>query len=413
MISDLINVPPGWQKAKFGEFTKNIVDRIDKPKESGLKDYIGLDQLDTDEIRIKRFGSTEDVEATKFLCKKGDIIFGKRNAYLRKVAVTDKDAVASAHSMVLRPKVDKIETNFLPFFMQSSQFWKTAQAISEGSMSPTIKWKTLSAQEFWLPSRNEQRKIAEILWSIESNTEKMEQLIKVAEKLKKGLFEELLTKGIGHKEFKDTEIGRMPEEWGVAKLKDICDKIQDGTHFSPKPQAVGVPYITSKNIRPWGIDLADIVYVSPKDHSKIFKRCDPKLGDVLYVKDGVNTGTVTINTLPFEFTLLSSVVMIRPKTDLLEPRFLKYALDSPILKKKHLGVMTGTAIRRLTLNRIKNLKIPVPSVKEQRKIVTLLDSNYKFIEETKNALRDLTNLRKKLTNSLLSGELLIPKEETD
>jgi type I restriction enzyme, S subunit len=157
-----------------------------------------LEHLDTDEIRIKRYGSPNEVEATKFLCRKGDIVFGKRRAYLRKVAVTSRDAVVSAHSMVLRPK-KRVVSAFLPWFMHSSQFWRTAFAISEGSLSPTIKWKTLSAQEFWLPSAAEQERIAEILWSIESSIERLEHLIQVAERLKKGLLGELLTDGINHK----------------------------------------------------------------------------------------------------------------------------------------------------------------------------------------------------------------------
>ena len=227
MISELTKVPLGWEKVKFGDIAKNITARIDNPKESGLEDYIGLEHLDTDEIRIKRYGSPGEVEATKFLCKKGDIVFGKRRAYLRKLAVASRDAVVSAHSMVLRPKEEKVLTEFLPWFLQSSQFWKTAFAISEGSLSPTIKWKTLSVQEFWLPSRGEQKKIAEILWSIESNVEKLEVLIKVAQKLKKGLLEELLRKGISHKKFKKTELGEIPVDWQIVSLGEICEERKD------------------------------------------------------------------------------------------------------------------------------------------------------------------------------------------
>ena len=119
MNSNLQNMPPNWIKVRFDEIAENITDRIDKPNESGLEYYIGLEHLDTDQIRIERFGSTEDVKATKFLCKKGDIIFGKRRSYLRKVAVTDRDAVVSAHSMVIRPKGELIVSEFLPCFMQS------------------------------------------------------------------------------------------------------------------------------------------------------------------------------------------------------------------------------------------------------------------------------------------------------
>jgi type I restriction enzyme S subunit len=122
MISELSKVPSQWKKVKFEDIIENITDRIDNPQEAGLSNYIGLEHLDTDGIRIKRYGSPNDVQATKFLCKKGDIIFGKRRAYLRKLAVTERDAVVSAHSMVLRPKAGKIYSDFLPWFLHSSQF---------------------------------------------------------------------------------------------------------------------------------------------------------------------------------------------------------------------------------------------------------------------------------------------------
>ena len=277
MSIDLKMVSSDWQKVRFDEISTVVTDRIDKPIESGLEDYIGLEHLDTDCIRIKRFGSTEDVDATKFLCKKGDIIFGKRNSYLRKVAISDRDAVVSAHSMVLRPMGNKIYPDFLPCFMQSSIFWKTAHSISEGSMSPTIKWKTLAAQEFWLPSIEEQKKISELLWSIEDNIQKTEKLIETTEILKQGLLNELLTKGIGHTRFKDSELGRIPEEWEVVKLEDLTTKIVDGVHKKPDYSEKGIPFITIKNLTSSsGIDFEDVNYITEEQHFEYIKRANPE-----------------------------------------------------------------------------------------------------------------------------------------
>jgi len=265
LISDLQNVPRNWQKVKFAEIAEIVTNRIDNPKKSGLQDYIGLEHLDTDEIRIKRYGSTSDVEATKFLCKKGDIIFGKRNSYLRKVAISDRDAVVSAHSMVLRPKGDKIISKFLPCFMQSSQFWKTAQAISEGSMSPTIKWKTLANQEFWLPNLSDQGRIADILWALEDSLEKTEKLIEITEIVKKALSQKLLTRGIGHNKFRKTELGEIPEEWEIKYLEEVCNEVTDGSHFSPHHQTSGFPLATVTNIREDYIDIDSCYKISETD----------------------------------------------------------------------------------------------------------------------------------------------------
>lgn len=100
--------------------------------------YVGLEHLDPDSLRIRRWGSPDDVEATKLCFKSGDIIFGRRRAYQRKLGVAEFDGTCSAHAMVLRAKPEVVLPEFLPFFMQSDLFMNRAVKISVGSLSPTI-----------------------------------------------------------------------------------------------------------------------------------------------------------------------------------------------------------------------------------------------------------------------------------
>jgi len=411
MISELTKVPLGWKKVKFGDIAQNITERIDNPKESGLEDYVGLEHLDMDEIRIKRYGSPDEVEATKFLCQKGDIIFGKRRAYLRKLAVTSRDAVVSAHSMVLRPNEKKVVSEFLPWFMRSSQFWKTAFAISEGSLSPTIKWKTLSAQEFWIPSWNEQRKIAEILWNIESNVERLEQLIQITEKLKKGLLEELLTKGIGHRKFKITELGEIPDAWSIELLGNIAE-VNDGSHFSPTSNPEGKHVIaTVKDMKEDRFDTNTCKRISDEQYSKLRKEGNvAKKGDVLFSKDGT-IGQVFVYRDDYEIALLSSIAIISP-SEKLNPDYLCEVFKSEIFHQQLKILQSGTAIRRVVLKSLKKFKIPLPNtVEEQKKISRIFMETNASIEKQKLNLIDLASLKRKLVNSFLSGELLIPRED--
>lgn len=156
----------GWQMVKFGDIAKHISKRVE-PSETDLEIYVGLEHLDPDNLKIKRYGTPSDVEGQKLLVKKGQIIFGKRRAYQRKVAVADWDCICSAHAMVLEANSEKIIPEFLPFFMQSDVFMNRAVAISEGSLSPTIKWKTLEQQQFIIPVKGEQERILSILIKIE------------------------------------------------------------------------------------------------------------------------------------------------------------------------------------------------------------------------------------------------------
>lgn len=383
MISELSKVPLGWEKVKFGDIAQNITDRIDNPKESGLRDYIGLEHLDTDEIRIKRYGLPDEVEATKFLCRKGDIIFGKRRAYLRKLAVTSRDAVVSAHSMVLRPKEEKVISDFLPWLMQSSQFWKTAFAISEGSLSPTIKWKTLSAQELWIPSRTEQKKIAEILWSIESTLEKLEQLIQVTEKLKKGFLEELLTKGIGHTEFKKTELGEIPKEWNLVELGCVL-KPNFGLRITQRNDA-GVKYPVYGG---GGISF----------YTDNFSREDE------FVVSRFAMSEECIRYVNGKFYLLDSGFTIE-------------AIDE--IPKEYLGIflMTnqesvyscgrGLAQKNLDIKQFLRIPFPKPTKNEAEKIIEIYRKFVREDMELNLNKKNLYSLEKKLTNSFLLGELTI------
>jgi type I restriction enzyme S subunit len=405
MLSSIPEVPPSWIKVRFDEIATNITDRVEKPNESDLEHYIGLEHLDTDQIRIKRFGSTEDVKATKFLCKKGDIIFGKRNSYLRKVAVTDRDAVVSAHSMVIRPKGDLIVPDFLPCFMQSNVFWKTAHAISEGSMSPTIKWKTLAKQEFWIPSAEEQKKISEVLWAIEDNIDKNEHLLKSFDGTKKCLLNELLNKGIGHNNFKETEFGAIPESWDFIKLKDIL-KINKS---SIDPQQYSdelflyytIPgYDVEKTIYlEKGLYIKSLKYVIKKD-SILLSKLNPRINRVWKVMMGRENRQICST----EF------IVYEPEKSI-DINYLYYLFQSSRLQEEFIRLQTGTSNshKRVSPKETLKISVPLPQLDEQKNIANILiecDENLKY--HRKNILH-LTNLKKKLTNEFLSGKLRIPE----
>ncbi len=156
---------------RFDQMAILINDRVENPAESGVERYVGLEHLDADSLRIRRWGEITDVESTKLRFQSGDIIFGKRRVYQRKIAVADFEGICSAHAMVLRAKANVVLPEFLPFFMQSDLFMERALAISVGSLSPTINWTTLAAEQFALPPIEEQQRRADALRAIESASE--------------------------------------------------------------------------------------------------------------------------------------------------------------------------------------------------------------------------------------------------
>ena len=155
-----------WQRLPFGE----IADCIREPGQPTPGDsatYIGLEHMDTGSLHVRRWGSEADLKGQKLKMRKGDILFAKRNAYLRRVAIAPHDGFFSAHGMILRAKPDKVLPEFLPFLMMSDRFMNRAVEISVGSLSPTINWTTLKLETFDLPPLDQQRRIAAILWAVD------------------------------------------------------------------------------------------------------------------------------------------------------------------------------------------------------------------------------------------------------
>jgi type I restriction enzyme, S subunit len=185
------------------------------------------------------------------------------------------------------------------------------------------------------------------------------------------------------------EMRGLPSGWRWARMSEVCSRVQDGTHFSPKEQARtgDFKYITAKNIKHWGLDLSELTYVPEQVHREIYKRCNVEKGDVLYIKDGVTTGIATVNTLDEEFSLLSSVALLKPQRDILDSLFLKYYLNSPEGFRNMTGQMTGTAIKRLILLKIKAALVPVAPLIEQRRIVTEIEKQFTRLEAGVAALR--------------------------
>jgi restriction endonuclease S subunit len=164
-----------WSRFRFGEVVENVNERV-APSTAAEAIYVGLDDLDSDSLHIRRWGKGSDVIGTKLGFRKGDVIFGRHRAYQRKLAVAEVDGICSAHAMVARAKPKVILPEFLPFLMMSDKFMNRAVDISVGSLSPTINWTTLKLEEFDLPPLDQQRRLAEILWAVDEANEKQLEL---------------------------------------------------------------------------------------------------------------------------------------------------------------------------------------------------------------------------------------------
>ena len=161
------------------------------PTESDKEHYIGLEHIDSECLEITRWGSDVAPIGEKLIMKKGDVLFGKRRAYQRKLAIAPFDGIFSAHGMVLRPNEEVVDKNYFPFFMSSDLFMERAVQISVGGLSPTINWKDLREQEFSLPSLAEQKVLSDKLWAAYRLKESYKKLLTATEEMVKSQFIEM------------------------------------------------------------------------------------------------------------------------------------------------------------------------------------------------------------------------------
>lgn len=212
------------------------------------------------------------------------------------------------------------------------------------------------------------------------------------------------------------DLPELPEGWCWESLERICSKITDGTHHSPANGPEGdYMYLTSKNVRQWKLDLEHITFIDEKIHNEIYARCDVKRDDILYVKDGANTGLAALNTIDEPFSLLSSVGVFRAEGGIV-PSYLMYFLNSPIAREMMLSQIAGIAITRLTLIKLKKTVVPIPSEEEQQVISNIVGKSISKADSLEENISRQLSLASELDQSILSkafrGEL-VPQDQDD
>lgn len=164
-----------------------------------------------------------------------------------------------------------------------------------------------------------------------------------------------------------------PMSWEKRTLKEVCIKLNDGSHFSPESFETGdYKYVTAKNIKFSGFDFSNITYVPEAVHRPIFDRCNPEFEDVLYIKDGATTGVAIVNTLDEEFTLLSSVALLKQDRSIMNGYFLATLLNNKDMYLNIRNNMGGAAITRLTIAKLNAIEIIVPPIELQNQFAAFV-----------------------------------------
>ncbi len=358
--------------------------RTADPASAGIDRFVGLEHIEPENLHIRSWGLVADGTTFTSTFKRGQVLFGKRRAYQRKVAVADFDGVCSSDIYVFESKDPNVLLpELVPFICQSEGFYDYAVKTSAGSLSPRTNWSHLANYEFPLPPVDEQRRIADLLWAADDTIEKYKVTHENAETLRLSLF--------------NNEISQYTES---VSMKDVCSKITDGPHYPPKFIDKGIPFFLVSNLSSGVVDWSVSKWISEKDYIEIFKRINCEVGDVLYTTVGSFGVPVYIDwEKPFAFQ--RHIALLKPLKDVLDGNFLKYYLESNFGKQQANLHAVGLAQKTLTLGALQKFQIPKVSFANQKQIVEKVKAADDVSKALEIQISNLVNVKKQLLNKFM------------
>lgn len=347
-------------KYRFEQIAINSTEKK-KPVEEDRFTYLGLEHLDSGSLKVTRFGSEVAPIGEKLVMHKGDVLFGKRRAYQKKVAIAPFDGIFSAHGMVLRPREDVIDKSFFPLFISSDYFLDAAIKISVGSLSPTINWRDLKTLEFELPDLATQRKLAETLWSINETMEAYKKLISATDELVKSQFMEQFGSYLG-------------DETRCATVEQVCTVFADGDWIESKDQAddgirliqtgnVGNGVYLDKGERARYIDEETFVRLNCTEvlpNDILISRLPDPVGRACIIPDGLGKSITAVDCS-----------IVRLKSHVLPEFFVAYTMTT--LYAAQIGSsVTGSTRKRISRKNLGQVVIPTPDIDQQEQFAAFV-----------------------------------------
>jgi len=348
--------------------------------------YVGLEHLESDTIIVSRFGSRVPLKSTMQVMKKGDVLFGRRNAYLRRTGIAPHDGLCSADIMILHPKENVIDREFLPFFVSSDYFFDIAERYSAGSIMQRVMWSRIKDVEFDLPPLVEQRKLADLLWTATAMREAYKKLLMTTEELVKSQFIEMFN--------------NSPKE----KIGEVCTiKARIGWQGLKKDEYLtegNYHLVTGVDFKDNRIDFNNCFYVTEQRYSQdAHIQLQPE--DVLITKDGTIGKVAIIEEMLIPATLNSGVFVVRDRQGLLKNRFIFYSLMTDEFNNFVEGIKTGSTIAHLNQGAFVNYEIPVPPLERQNTFIQFAKQVDKSKFELQRTLEELEATYKALLREKL------------
>lgn len=397
---ELLRSKAGWTRLQFGDIVENLNETDSNLSDSGISRFVGLEHLEPGSLQVRTWGSVSDGTTFTRRCRPGQVLFGKRRAYQRKVAVADFDAVVSGDIYVLAPKDARLIPGLLPFICLSEPFYQHAVGTSAGSLSPRTNWGSLASFEFSLPPLDQQRRIATVLETVREVAEKYKILIRDLSNARRALIEELIPTR-----------GRAPAELTFTRL-DAVASMQNGRPFPSRDYiAAGVRLIRPGNLAPDGTlewSLSNTAFLPER-----YRGENP---DWLI---GPNQVLINLTAQSLEdgfmgrvcFTGQNDLGLLNQRIGrfifkgMIVPKFFFWCLQTMRFRKLVENRCEGSKIRHLYFRHIEDFELPVLPMKQQQDIADRLDGVDAALAGAADSKGKMIALQQSLCDSLLKSQM--------
>jgi len=379
----------GWTLVAFGDVVRRGTERSSNPEAASVDRYVGLEHLDPGELAIRRWGNVGDGTTFTSIFRPGHVLFGKRRAYLRKVAAPNFSGVCSGDIYVLESRdKDFLLPGLLPFLCQTDAFFKHAVGTSAGSLSPRTNWQNLATYEFALPPLDEQRRIATILRECDRATQALHALVEAMRVAQASMFDTLLANSITRLVVLGSFLTEAP--------RNGCSAVEASTptgHW-----VLGLDALTKSGYRPGRL--------KPVQRTAAMLSSVVEPGDLLISRSNTRerVGLPGIfNEDRCDVSWPDTMMRLRPDTSVARPHFLELFLRSASGRRQIESFAAGTSasMKKINAGAVRQLSIVLPSSDTQDAMLREVGGAMAACASAERRLRTLTRLRSTVLSSAL------------
>lgn len=413
------NLPDGWSNEKIVNIATVLNGSTPKKGDSSYWDSGTIPWFTIDDIRAQGRIITNTIQkiTEKALSETSVKLIPENSTLLcctasvGECAFTKIKLTTNQQFNALVPKEDKVDSLFL--YYVSSSLSKELNNLSGTTTFGYVSIGKLQQINLLLPPLPQQKKIAQILSTVDNAINKTDEIIKQAELLKKGLMQDLFTKGIGHKKFKQTKLGMIPEEWEVVTMKDSTIQLIDGDRGTNYPKLSDFSddgyclFLNTGNLKGNRFNFENCNFITQEKDEQLRKGKLNRHDLVLTTRGTVGNITYYSDNIQYKNIRINSGMLIIRGGEQFDQEYLYYLLQSPYIVTLFKSASSGSAQPQLPIRTLNLISIPTPDIPEQKQIVKVLLSADKKIELVKNQRKQLLGLKNGLMQDLLTGRRLV------